>query len=1092
VQQPNPTRVRLGGFELNLETGELRPVDLTKDTVLLREQPFQILKMLVFRDGKIVTREEIRRRLWPSDTNVNFDQGINAAIRILRRGLGDSAESPQYIETIARRGYRLLVAPETIQSAAGHHAAVRNSPAGENSGPEKILGKKVSHYRVLEIIGGGGMGMVYKAEDLKLGRRVALKFLPEELAGDPTALRRFEREAQTASALNHPNICTIYEIEEYEGQPFIAMELLDGQSLHQRLEAIPSKVLPTSEIFEIATQVCDGLQAAHEKGIIHRDIKPANIFLTPSGQVKILDFGLAKLIESEDSSQADARFSAQSTANQSAPSGEPALTLAGSAMGTAGYMSPEQVLKEKLDCTTDLYSFGLVLYEVATGHRTFTADTEEQAHAPVLNQSPAPLGDLNPKAPRRLGTIVNKAIEKDRSLRFQSAVEMRRAITKARKEIDSAKSRRKWLLAAASVMVVLLTGLWAHRAFHPPFKMADGDSIVLAVENKTQDLVFDDAIYSGLFFDLSQTPFFNVIGLAKTHSALTALQLPGNSRNSPQISLKVCRQTRSRLMLTAAITQEGNGFHIDEEGVDCQTGIVAARSAEDATSRSEVIHALGLATHTMRGKLGEPKPSLAKFNAPLDLAMSSSPEAIQLLSEGYVKFAASDVEGAADDFQRALDLDPTFVMALAAIGAANNSIGRTSASIAELTRAFELRARAAAPVRMNVEDLYYSMVTGELEKDEALLLQWVHDFPADYFAHNNLSRCMWLLGQQDRSLAEMRDATRLLPSPFAYYNLVYREIRANRFDDARATLREAESRGFDDGNFHVSHADLAFLEGDQAELDRQWQWSQSQHGTDYRVLHVRGAIEGYYGTNRISRNDVVGAARLARQEGDSKAALSYLNNLALQEAETGDKLQAQKILSESSSMPPQRFTAVFRALAFARAGNTSEALRLLDGIERDFPHDTLVQRYSLPAIHAAIDLEQQNGARAVQDLRNTVPYDLAIPSSFADMYPVYLRGLAYLQLNQGQLAEAEFQELIDRSGMVGPDVIGALAKLQIARAQMMAGSRSEARSSYEAFLKLWKDADPDLPIYRQAKTEYARFARAAAKNRAESAPSKSN
>jgi hypothetical protein len=431
-------------------------------------------------------------------------------------------------------------------------------------------------------------------------------------------------------------------------------------------------------------------------------------------------------------------------------------------------------------------------------------------------------------------------------------------------------------------------------------------------------------------------------------------------------------------------------------------------------------------------------------------------------------------------------------MALAAIGAANNSMGQTSASIAELTKAFELRTRAAVPVRMNVEDLYYSMVTGELEKDEPLLLQWTHDFPADYFAHNNLSRCMWLLGRQDRSLAEMRDATRLLPSPFAYYNLVYREIRANRFDDARATLLEVESRGFDNNDFHVSHADLAFLEGDQAELERQWKWSQSQHGADYRVLHVRGAIEGYYGKNRISHNDVINAARLAGQEGDSRAALGYLNDLALQEAEIGNKLQAQEILAQSSSMPPQRFTAVSRALAFARAGNTSEALRLLDGIERGFPRDTLVQRYSLPAIHAAIDLEQQNGAQAIEALRNTVQYDLAIPGSFADMYPVYLRGLAYLQLNQGQLAEAEFQRLIDRSGMVGPDVIGALARLQIARAQAMAGSQSGARGSYEAFLKLWKDADPDLPIYRQAKTEYARLARAAAENKAESAPSKSN
>jgi serine/threonine protein kinase/tetratricopeptide (TPR) repeat protein len=1083
MQQLNPTRVRLGGFELNLETGELRPVDLTKDTVLLREQPFQILKMLVHRDGKIVTREEIRRRLWPNDTNVNFDQGINAAIRILRREFGDSAESPQYIETLARRGYRLLVTTEPQQTTAGRPVPVRDSPSGGSSGTEKILGKKVSHYRVLEVIGGGGMGMVYKAEDLKLGRRVALKFLPEELAEDPTALRRFEREAQTASALNHPNICTIYEIEEYEGQPFIAMELLDGESLHHRLAAIPSKVLPTSEIFEIATQVCEGLQAAHEKGIIHRDIKPANIFLTPSGQVKILDFGLAKLIESDDAARTDAEHSdeetlpAQSTDRQLPRATEPALTIAGSAMGTVGYMSPEQVAKEKLDCTTDLFSFGLVLYEVATGHRMFAGDTSEQAQTAISTQSPIPLSQRNPKAPRRLGTIVNKAIEKDRTLRFQSAVEMRRAIKNAKEELDSSKRRRSWFLTAAILMVVTLIGLLMRRAFHPPFRISDGDSVVLAVENHTQDLVFDGAIYSGLFFDLRQSPFYHVLNLGTVQSSLAALHLPGNSRNTPQISRQVCNQTHSRLMLAAMITQQGNGFHIDEEGIDCRTGNVAARSAEDATNRSEVIHALGLATYSLRTKLGEPKPSLTKFNAPLELAMSSSPEAIQLLTDGYVKLAASDTHRAVDDFQRAIDLDPNFVMALAAIGAANNNLGRTSASVSELSRAFQLRMRAAIPIRMNVEDLYYSMVTGELEKDEALLLQWVHDFPDDYFAHNNLSRCAWLLGQQDRSLAEMRDAAHLLPSPFTYYGVVHREIMANRFDDAHATLREAESKGFDDNNFHEERADLAFLEDDRAELERQWKWAQGRPGADYRLLHVRAAMEGYGGRNRTAHDHAVSAARLADQEGDSEDALDYLNDLALQEAELGNKSRSQEILAQSSSMPQQRFTPVVVALAFARAGNTAEALRLVNGIERDFSRDTLIQRYSLPIIHAAIDLQQQNGVRAIEDLRNTVQYDLAHPDGFADMYPAYIRGLAHLQLNQGQLAEVEFQKLIDRPGMVGLDVIGALARLQIARAQAMAGKKSEAKSSYEAFLKQWKDADPDLPVYRQAKIEYARLLR---------------
>jgi serine/threonine protein kinase len=420
MEHPAPGRARFGGFELDLKSGELcsiGTVDGNDNKVLLREQSFQVLRMLVERGGKIVTRDEIKAKLWPNDTVVDFDHSINASVKTLRRALGDSADNPQYIETLARRGYRLMVATEWMESTAG-------VPRGDASRvetfpePSGLVGKKVSHYRVLEVIGGGGMGVVYKAEDLKLGRQVALKFLPEEMARDPVALKRFEREAQTASALNHPNICTIYEIEEYEGQPFIAMELLQGDNLRDHLSAAKQKPLPLRELLEISAQICDGLQAAHDKGIIHRDIKPANIFLCESGTVKILDFGLAKLAGSDVALERAEAASTTAPKPSSTESLTKALTRTGTTAGTAGYMSPEQVRHEELDTRSDLFSFGLVVYEMACGQRAFTGQTLVDLHEAILHQPPAPARARNPFLPRSLDLVLAKALEKNRDRRY--------------------------------------------------------------------------------------------------------------------------------------------------------------------------------------------------------------------------------------------------------------------------------------------------------------------------------------------------------------------------------------------------------------------------------------------------------------------------------------------------------------------------------------------------------------------------------------------------------------------------------------------------------------------------------------------------
>src|SRR5580700_4145089 len=489
-------RVRFGAFELDLSTGELRSIEAPdpNNKVLLREQVFQVLQMLLEREGRIVTREEIKNRLWANDTVVDFDHSINATIKALRRALGDSADNPRYIETLARRGYRFLVTTEWLESTPG-------SDWGESANftaqpePGSLIGKKVSHYRVLDVIGGGGMGMVFTAEDLKLGRSVALKFLPDELASDAVALKRFEREAQTASALNHPNICTIYEIGEHEGQPFIAMELLQGDNLRDYLSASKQKPLPLRELIEISAQICDGLQAAHDKGIIHRDIKPANIFLCKSGTVKILDFGLAKLVGSDGALENAEAASATVPKILSAESLKRALTRTGTTAGTAGYMSPEQVRHEELDTRSDLFSFGLVVYEMACGHRAFTGQTLVDVHEAILQQPPAPARACIPVLPRSLDIVLAKALEKDRNRRYRSATALKDDLARITREVHPARRRTRRALAASTLLAVGALSVWRYEVYRHRITLAPTDTIVLAdVDNRTNDPVFDGAL----------------------------------------------------------------------------------------------------------------------------------------------------------------------------------------------------------------------------------------------------------------------------------------------------------------------------------------------------------------------------------------------------------------------------------------------------------------------------------------------------------------------------------------------------------------------------------------------------------------------
>jgi serine/threonine protein kinase len=1077
-------RVRLGGFQLDLNSGELCTLGTVNGNgkVLLREQPFQVLKMLIARSGKIVTREEIKRKLWPHDTVVDFDHSINVAIGILRRTFGDSADNPQYIETLARRGYRLLVATELLQTTA-EMPKVEAASTKELPGPGNLIGKKVSHYRVLEVIGGGGMGMVYKAEDLKLGRRVALKFLPEELANDAGSLRRFEREAQTASALNHPNICTIYEIEEYDGQPFIVMELLEGSTLLHQLPLSDPKAVPLVSLVDIAIQICDGLQAAHDKSIIHRDIKPANIFLTTQGPVKILDFGLAKLASAEEVEQiglpevvdifpAGSKQPSNETVTETSRVVHTNLTRTGIMIGTAGYMSPEQVRKEKLDARTDLFSFGLVLYEMATGRRAFAGETAAVVHDAILNQTPAAVHDLNSAVPRGLNAVIGKALEKDRRQRYQSAAEMQAELRRVQRATHPVRRQWRRALASAAVLLVVAAAARLYWDYRNRVTLSLDDTIVIAdVSNQTGDPVFDDALNTALRVGLEQTPYLNVLASDKVSATLGTLKLSGDAKITAAIARQICLRTNSKMVITSSIADAGNRFRIELNAIACKNGNTVAQVREIVARRNEIVHLLGVSAAELRGKLSEPAASLAKFNSPLDQATSALPEAVQQLAEGYRRHLAMDIRGAIQHYQRAIGLDPDFGLAYAALGAAHGSSAELDLATADAKKAYALRSRMTELTRFHVEDLYYDFVTGEQDKAYPILLRWVQTFPRDVTGHNNFTRCLRLLAQHDHATEEAREAARLLPTPWSYNNLIVSSIAADRLEEARTTFDDAQMRKFDTSDLRENRLLLAFLQKDEPSMEEQWRWA-ADKPIAASFLFGRSKVEAYYGHFREARHLTEQAINAVNKS--ERLDSAYCNGLsALREAEIGNPARAKRLAAKALASAPNRIGRLGLALAFARAGDIEQAQRLTDALSQNDPLNTMVQNYSVPTIRAAMKLQEDDPAAAIEILQPTVKYDLALADGFNDLYPAYIRGLAYLQMHEGRSAAAEFQKLLDHPGMVGRTVTGALSFLQLGRAQKLLGDEAAARKSYEDFLSLWKNADSDIPIYQQARAEYA-------------------